>query len=84
MTAKVYVPLDRPKLFDNDRGSILIYFRNEQIRGWSYQSPDERRKKMGYAREYIEGWIEGCEHGKSVGHDEGYTHGYNEGAKSND
>jgi len=73
---------DRPKIYDNDRGSILIYYRHEQLRGWSYQSDAERRKKMKWAWEFMEGWIAGYEQGKSIGHDEGFDHGHSEGVKA--
>jgi hypothetical protein len=69
--------LNRPRVRDDDRGSVIITWQGRQIRGYSYQNDDERRKKMMYAREYIEGWCDGRDHG----HDEGYNNGYSEGRK---
>ena len=53
---------DRPRVTDNDRGSAVVTYEGRQMRGWSYQGNDERRKKMMYAREYIEGWCDSREH----------------------
>ena len=53
----------RPRVIDNDRGAVIVTWQGRQIRAWSYQNDDERRLKMGYAREYIEGWMEGNQHG---------------------
>ena len=52
----------RPRVTDNGRGAVIVAFDGRQIRMWTYQSHDARRKKMMYAREYIEGWIEGNQH----------------------
>jgi hypothetical protein len=51
--------LNRPRVTDNDRGAIVVTFEGRQIRLWTYQSEEARRKKMMYAREYIEGWCDG-------------------------
>jgi hypothetical protein len=56
-------PLNRPRVTDNDRGAIVVTFEGRQIRLWTYQGDDARRKKMMYAREYIEGWCDGRDHG---------------------
>lgn len=54
------VPLqNNPRVVDNDRGVIVVNYNGRQIRGWSYQSDVERRTKMMYAREYVEGWCDG-------------------------
>jgi len=53
------VKLNRPRVIDNDRGAVIVTWQGRQIRAWSYQNDDERRTKMMYAREYIEGWIDG-------------------------
>ena len=54
-----FKPLQRPRVLDNDRGSVLIYWEGRQVRGYSYQNDEQRRLKMMYAREYIEGWCDG-------------------------
>lgn len=51
--------LDRPRVIDNERGTVLVVWKGRQIRGWSYQSDEMRRARMMYAREYIEGWCDG-------------------------
>ena len=51
--------LNRPRVYDNDRGTVLVSLHGRQIRAWSYQNDSERRLKMMYAREYIEGWCDG-------------------------
>jgi hypothetical protein len=55
-------PIARPRVTDNERGAIIATLDGRQVRAWSYQNADERRKKMMYAREYVEGWIEGAIH----------------------
>jgi hypothetical protein len=57
------IKLNRPRVTDNDKGSIFITWQGKQIRGYSYQSDNERRMKMVYAREYIEGWVDGKDYG---------------------
>jgi hypothetical protein len=52
----------RPRVTDNDRGSAVVTYEGRQMRGWSYQGNDERRKKMMHAREHIEGWCDSREH----------------------
>jgi hypothetical protein len=51
--------LNRPRVIDNDRGGVIVTWQGQQIRAWSYQNDTERRTKMMYAREYIEGWCDG-------------------------
>ena len=55
--------INRPRVTDNGRGAVLVTFEGRQIRGWSYQSDDERVLKMKYAREFIEGWLAGKDYG---------------------
>jgi hypothetical protein len=55
--------LNRPRVTDNDKGAVLVTFQGQQLRGWSYQNDEQRRLKMMYAREYIEGWCDGKEYG---------------------
>jgi hypothetical protein len=54
--------LNRPRVIDNDRGAVIVTWQGRQIRAWSYNNDDERRTKMMYAREYIEGWCDGKDH----------------------
>jgi hypothetical protein len=53
------VKLNRPRVIDNDRGAVIVTWQGQQIRAWSYNNDTERRTKMMYAREYIEGWYDG-------------------------
>ena len=53
----------RPRVYDNHRGAVIVSWNDRMIRGYSYQSEDERRKKIKYAHEFVEGWLEGREHG---------------------
>ena len=48
-------------LRDNDKGEISVTVERggRELRGWSYESDEERRTKMLCAREYIEGWYDG-------------------------
>lgn len=48
-----------PRVTDNDQGEISVALDGRELRGWSYSSDDERRRKMLQAREYIEGWCDG-------------------------
>ena len=50
-----------PRVIDNGRGAVLVVLDGRQVRGWSYQSDAERRIKMGFAREYVEGWMDGVD-----------------------
>ena len=54
--------MTRPRVFDNGRGAVLVTWQSRQIRGYSYQNDDERKLKIKYAHEFVEGWIEGREH----------------------
>jgi hypothetical protein len=54
--------LDRPRVIDNGRGAVIVTFDGQQIRAWSYQNDDERRRKMLLAHEYIEGWCDSRDH----------------------
>ena len=51
--------ITRPRVTDNGRGAVIVTLEGRQIRLWTYQAHESRRKKMMYAREFIEGWIEG-------------------------
>jgi hypothetical protein len=55
--------LNRPRVIDNDRGAVIVTWQGRQIRAWSYNNDTERRTKMLYAREYIEGWCDGNQNG---------------------
>ena len=52
---------DRPRVFDNNRGAVLVTWNGRQIRGYSYQSDEQRRLKIRLAHEFVEGWIDGDE-----------------------
>jgi len=47
-----------PRITDDDNGSITIAYKREVLREWSYQTDDDRRRRMMYAREYLEGWCD--------------------------
>lgn len=46
-----------PKLIDNDEGCITVELHGEEIRGWTYDTDHQRRQKMLYAREFMNGWL---------------------------
>jgi hypothetical protein len=48
-----------PRLVDNDQGEISVTLNGKELRGWSYASDDERRRKMVVARDFVEGWCDG-------------------------
>lgn len=52
---------EQPSVIDFDDGEISVRLNDEEIRGWSYKDDAERRTKMLYAREYVEGWCDGKE-----------------------
>lgn len=52
----------QPTVIDNDKDEITVSLDGQELRGWSYENDDERRRKMLQAREYIEGWCDGIEH----------------------
>ena len=53
---------EQPAVIDNDDGEITVELpRGTELRGWSYKNDDERRVKMGHAREYVEGWCDAVE-----------------------
>lgn len=49
----------QPRVTDNDEGEITVALAGKELRGWSYKNDDERRTKMLFAREYVEGWCDG-------------------------
>ena len=49
----------QPRVTDDDMGGIDVTLNGEILRGWCYNSDDERRVKMLCAREYVEGWCDG-------------------------
>jgi hypothetical protein len=53
--------MSNPRVTDNDRGEITVTFDGKELRGWSYADDNERRIKMAFAREYVEGWCDGKE-----------------------
>lgn len=44
---------------DNDRGEITVMDGDKEVRGWSYANEQERRAKILFAREFVEGWHQG-------------------------
>jgi hypothetical protein len=62
--------MDTPKsliVTDNDAGEITVTTNGKEVRGWSYANDTERRVKMIYAREYVEGWYDGFSDGINRG-----------------
>lgn len=55
------VPDMQPRVVDDDKGGITVALNGRELRGWSYANDAERRTKMLYAREYVEGWCDGRE-----------------------
>ena len=51
----------QPRVTDDDKSEINVTFRGRKLRGWSYKDDTERRTKMLWAREYVEGWCDGRE-----------------------
>lgn len=51
----------QPRVTDNDKGEITVTLDGKELRGWSYADDNERRIKMVFAREYVEGWCDGRE-----------------------
>lgn len=47
------------RVTDNDQGEITVSLDGKELRGWSYADDNERRIKMVFAREYVEGWCDG-------------------------
>jgi hypothetical protein len=50
-----------PRVTDNDHGTIDVSLDGKELRSWTYASDDERRTKMLFAREYVEGWCDGLD-----------------------
>lgn len=50
-----------PRVTDNDRDEITVTMNGKELRGWSYSSDQERRVKMLYAREFVEGYCAGAD-----------------------
>lgn len=49
----------QPRVIDDDDGSITVeHPPGIELRAWTYDNEDERRKKMLCAREYVEGWCD--------------------------
>lgn len=48
-----------PRVTDNDKDEITVSLNGKELRGWSYSTDDERRRKMLLAREYVEGYCDG-------------------------
>ena len=55
-----------PRVVDNDHDEITITFEGRELRGWSYRNEEERRKKIGFAHEYVEGFCDGFEYAATV------------------
>jgi hypothetical protein len=47
------------KVKDNGKDEIAVMDGEKEVRGWSYANETERRIKIGFAREFIEGWYQG-------------------------
>ena len=53
---------EQPRVVDDDDGIITVLLAGgQELRGWTYDSDDERRMKMRLAREYVEGWCDAVE-----------------------
>jgi len=53
---------EQPRVVDDDDGIISVLLAGgQELRGWCYDSDDERRAKMRLAREYVEGWCDAVE-----------------------
>lgn len=50
---------ENPRVTDNDAGEITVTLDGKELRGWSYANDNERRIKMMFAREYVEGFCDG-------------------------
>jgi len=61
----------QPRVTDNDNGEIHVSLNEKFLRGWSYQTDDERRQKMLLAREYVEGWCDSV-HPMTAARDSGF------------
>lgn len=46
----------KTKVIDNDVDEVRVEFDGRDIRSWTYATEDERRKKMGLAHEFAEGF----------------------------
>lgn len=55
-------PAMRPKVTDDDEGTISIDLNGERLREYSYEDDAGRRIRMQKAWEYIEGWCDAMEH----------------------
>jgi hypothetical protein len=44
---------------DNDKDEITVMDGDKEVRGWSYEDELQRRIKIGFAREFVEGWHQG-------------------------
>jgi hypothetical protein len=51
--------MKHPRVVDDDEGIITVEYDGRELRGFTYNSEDERRIKMVRAREYVEGWYDG-------------------------
>lgn len=47
------------KVKDNGKDEVAVMDGEKEVRGWSYADEHERRIKIGFAREFIEGWYQG-------------------------
>jgi len=52
---------ENPTVVDDDEGIVSVVLRGCELRGWCYNSDDERRIVMVNAREYVEGWCDAVE-----------------------
>lgn len=52
----------QPRITDNDRGLISANVNGHRVRDWIYKNEAERRRMMGEARWYLEGWCDGREY----------------------
>lgn len=50
---------ENPRVIDFDDGEISVRLDGKELRGWSYADDNERRIKMVFAREYVEGYCDG-------------------------
>jgi hypothetical protein len=47
------------KVVDNDKDEITVMDGDKEVRGWGYEDELQRRIKIGFAREFVEGWHHG-------------------------
>lgn len=49
----------QPRIYDDDIDTVIVTFRDVELRSWSYFNDREHHLKMLCARNYVEGWCDG-------------------------